>query len=414
MGLKFMCLDKFDTAADEKRLEAFAAKGEFIKWNTGCFAWFKKSEPRKMKYSLEISMFRPTGNRRKLYKESGWDYVGMGNSVSIYSSEDENAVPLHTDSAEYAHLVKKYRNAANASVIFCYILMALLIFLPVIFFPMTTGGNVNVIVSLPLMGWFLMSYLQTFPIFITEMVIVLIAFLNSAKAGKYIAGCIENKNDAEKAIRANNILTGIYVFLWVLYAAAAIFLGVCISVNTEKDVPFTDVPSYAITAENVYGEDNIQYIGTEALAEQYLDTEIFDGKIQAYGTHATEVKSIVTDKAYYYGQHAAYVPNGAEKGNKVYISGSYSEFRNSSLAEKCSEEIMEYEAFFFSGSYESELVTLDTKDTVFDTGLCLYGTNRTLISFTKGNELYTVSVYRLEENNLTNEKVVENILNSYR
>ncbi|MBQ8825700.1 MAG: DUF2812 domain-containing protein [Oscillospiraceae bacterium] len=414
MGFKFINLNKFDTSADEKRLEDLAAEGEFIKWNAGFLAWFKKSEPRKLKYCLEIAMFRPNRKRRELYRESGWEYVGSGNSVSIYSSENENAVPLHTDRAEYAHLVKKYRNAANASVIICYIIIALLIFLPVIFFPMTTGGKVNVLVSLPLMGWFLMTYLRTFPVFIAEMVIVFIEFLNSAKAGKYIAGCIENKKDAEKAVRANNILTGIYVFLWVLYAAAAIFLGVCINANTENDVPFTDIPSQAITIDEVYGTENIQFINTDEAAEKYLDPEIFDGKIQAYGANATEVKSIVTDKAYYYGQHAAYVPNGAEKGNKVYVSGSYSEFRNSRLAEKCSEEIMEYEAFFFSSGYDSEITVLDTEGTAFDTANCLVGKNKVLLSLTKDNELYTVRVSRLEENNLTPEKVVEDILNGHR
>ena len=224
MGFKFMHLNKFDTAADEKRLEVLAAKGEFIKWNAGFLAYFKKAEPRKLKYNLEISLFKPSRKLRQLYKESGWDYVGSGDSVSIYSSDDENAVPLHTDRAEYAHLVKKYQHAANAAVIFCYVLMAVLIFMPVVFFPMTTGGKVHITASLPLLSWFLMTYLKMFPIYIIEMIVVLAEFLNSAKAGRFISGCIENKNDAEKAVRSNNILTAVYIFLWGIYAVIVIIL----------------------------------------------------------------------------------------------------------------------------------------------------------------------------------------------
>ena len=184
--------------------------------------------------------------------------------------------------------------------------------------------------------------------------------------------------------------------------------------NEEESVAFTDVPSQAITIDKVYGENNIKYISTDEEAEKYLDPEILGGDIKAYGFHANSVRSIVTNEAYYYGQHADYSADGREMGNKVYISGSYAEFKSESLAEKCSKEIMEYESFFFSNAYDSEPIMLDMSDTVFDTGYCLTDKNKVLLSFTKDDELYTVRVNRLEENGLTAKKVIEDILNNYR
>lgn len=132
MGFRIFKINKYEPAADEQRLLEYAQRGEFIKFHLGGLAYFKKSEPKNTRYCIEVSYLRAGRKKRKFYAENGWRFVCRGLDINIFSAE-ENAVPLHTDRSEYAHIIKNFHKARIAEALILCIILLLSCVYPVVF-----------------------------------------------------------------------------------------------------------------------------------------------------------------------------------------------------------------------------------------------------------------------------------------
>lgn len=414
MSIKFMWINEYEPAADEKKLEEFAAKGEFFKYNLWFLSFFKKGTPKNVRYSIEPAVFKPNKKKRSAYEECGWKYEGSGDSFNMYMSEDENAVPLHTDRSEFAHIVKKKHFATAIILILLYLIVALDVLLPIIFFPITTFGEVRpILFTLPLMYGLQTTFLAT-SIFIPFIIFpgLLIYVNNFIKAGKFVTGCIENKIDADKAIRRNNFMTGIFIFLLVVNVAIICFYAYASLDNDYYDVSFSDLPESIVTIDEIYTE-NIEFILTDEAAEKYIDPELWN-KIHAYPPRASNTTSVFTDCHYDYWQYAAYIPDGKEKGQRISIHCTYTEFKNNWLAKQGADEFINYEYFFFHFEEKTDIVSFDTSGTPFLKGEYFVDGNNLYIVLVNENAVQTISMAIPSESGLTPEMIFENISNNIR
>lgn len=143
MGFKVFKINKYEPVEDERRLSEFAKKGEFIKFHFGGLAFFKKGEPKNMRYCIEASYLRAGGKKKRFYAENGWRLVCRGLDINIFSAEG-NAVPLHTDRSEYAHIIKKFHRARIAEALILCIILLLSCAVPVIVMPISLQQGKNV------------------------------------------------------------------------------------------------------------------------------------------------------------------------------------------------------------------------------------------------------------------------------
>lgn len=97
----------YECTAVEEYLEEMARKGWFLESINMCIFKFKKIEPKKIKYSVDVfeklSIFDKDNSDLALeYREycerAGWKYIGQNGKVQIFYSEDyDNIMPIHTD-----------------------------------------------------------------------------------------------------------------------------------------------------------------------------------------------------------------------------------------------------------------------------------------------------------------------------
>jgi hypothetical protein len=100
----------YECEAVEEYLEAMAEKGWLLQSASGPFLKFKKVEPQKIKYTVDvfhkISEFDHKESDialeyREYCQKAGWKYVCQKGKILIFYSEDfENTVPIHTDEEE--------------------------------------------------------------------------------------------------------------------------------------------------------------------------------------------------------------------------------------------------------------------------------------------------------------------------
>ena len=96
------------------------------------FAQFVKSEPKEMRYRIDVSQNKNmTSEQKQMYSESGWDYVTGYGEFNIFSSPTElNAPELHTDPAEQSYtlkaLDKKFIGNAIFTVLATIVMMGML------------------------------------------------------------------------------------------------------------------------------------------------------------------------------------------------------------------------------------------------------------------------------------------------
>jgi hypothetical protein len=100
----------YECEAVEEYLEAMAEKGWLLQSASGPFLKFKKVEPQKIKYTVDvfykISEFDHKESDialeyREYCQKAGWKYVCQKGKILIFYSEDhENTVPIHTDGEE--------------------------------------------------------------------------------------------------------------------------------------------------------------------------------------------------------------------------------------------------------------------------------------------------------------------------
>ena len=412
MKFKLLKINKYEPAADEKRFEEFAAKGEFIKSYSAGIGCFKKGEPKKVKYCIEASIFRPNKKKRTAYAESGWKLAARGSDFNVYMSEDENAVPLHTDRSEYAHVIRDFHRGAKLLLIYLYIILALCILVPLILFPLMTGGIVQHFVTLTIDEWLIESIIRTMAVVLPFMFLMVAFCLHDYKtAGQFITGCIESEKSAEKAVSQSRLMTGIFAVLIILAVLNISFLVYCKAQASSREADFSEVPVQALTMEEIYGEGYFKYLLTDEDVKKYIDPELLIGTEKGYAPYAILYTSAVSSVHYDYWQSGAYIPDGKEYGIRTVLNGTYTEFKTEWLAKQCAEEFKKYEYFFFSDSKEQG--TLDTVGTPFDSAEYIHIDSKHIyLVLRQGTKVHTVKVYTSEENVITLDDVFENILNS--
>lgn len=117
--IKFLFYQPYECAAIEEYLEKMAEKGWLLVSATSFIFRFKRIEPKKLKYSVDvvnrISMFDSKDSEAALeYREyctaAGWNYVCEVGKLQVFYSEveDKEVIPLHTDEKEKFKLIYKY------------------------------------------------------------------------------------------------------------------------------------------------------------------------------------------------------------------------------------------------------------------------------------------------------------------
>ncbi len=121
--LKFF--GSIDTVAIAEYLESMAEKGYFF---TGCselFYTFKKGEPQKKKYHVELfhdgSIFGSAGDNEETrafasqWEENGWKYIYTNGRQVFFASDDMNAEPVNVGMKERWKAIKKAIRGEAAS-----------------------------------------------------------------------------------------------------------------------------------------------------------------------------------------------------------------------------------------------------------------------------------------------------------
>lgn len=124
----------FDLPAMESWLEDGAAEGLFLESfsNSLVFARFRKGEPKKLTYRIDLKEYfdtLPPPKMREMYEEFGWEFVThYRNKGYIFCTAQENPTELHTDpvaqSAGIRSIYESARKLYLAMLIISLLLMA--------------------------------------------------------------------------------------------------------------------------------------------------------------------------------------------------------------------------------------------------------------------------------------------------
>lgn len=104
----------------EQYLEEKALEGWLLDDIIFRFFIFKKSEPSKYKFAVDIFTDSRIGEYREFCEASGWNYVCETNKYLIFATEDENIVPIQTDE----EIILKKVSKSMILNIFWYIILA--------------------------------------------------------------------------------------------------------------------------------------------------------------------------------------------------------------------------------------------------------------------------------------------------
>lgn len=409
MGFRIFKINKYEPAEDERRLSGFAKKGEFIKFHLGGLAFFKKGEPKDMRYCIEASYFRAGRKKKRFYAENGWRLVCRGLDINVFSSEG-NAVPLHTDRSEYAHIIKKFHRARIAETLILCIILLLLCAVPVIIMPMLTGEFVMMFAK-----WGLYNFSASIFLCVLIFTLLYTAFFfrslsDSFNAGKFIAGNIENGKSAEKAMRNNKLFAVIVGTVTVLAAFANIFYGYCSVVSSDFRGKIEDIPPNAIFAEDIFPADRYILVKSEDDLE-YIRPEKRTGKEKAVGNAVIGLTSAVTDEYYTYIQQGILLDEDGKYGDITSLSAEYISFKTKPMARLAAMERVKNEETIFSRDKERVLLEQDTEGTPFDriiTLTCRNGSrDEHIISLQQGKNVYTVKIF---SDSITTEEILQNII----
>lgn len=409
MGFRIFKINKYEPAEDERRLSEFAKKGEFIKFHLGGLAFFKKGEPKDMRYCIEASYLRAGRKKKRFYAENGWRLVCRGFDINIFSAEG-NAVPLHTDRSEYAHIIKKFHRARIAETLVLCIILLLSCVSPIVFMSVMTKEFVMMFARWRLYNFTASIFLMILIITLLYMAFFFRSLSDSFNAGKFIAGNIENGKSAEKAMRNNKLFAVIVGTVTVLAAFANIFYGYCSVVSSDFRGKIEDIPPNAIFAEDIFPADRYILVKSEDDLE-YIRPEKRTGKEKAVGNAVIGLTSAVTDEYYTYIQQGILLDEDGKYGDITSLSAEYISFKTKPMARLAAMERVKNEETIFSRDKERVLLEQDTEGTPFDriiTLTCRNGSrDEHIISLQQGKNVYTVKIF---SDSITTEELLQNII----
>ena len=94
-----------------------ASKGYMLEKVVGTSYYFRKSEPRKVKYAAHIfskaSMYdtipaKTTAEFIEYCEAAGWKYICANGKIQYFYTEDEEVTPIETDAKEELKILNKY------------------------------------------------------------------------------------------------------------------------------------------------------------------------------------------------------------------------------------------------------------------------------------------------------------------
>lgn len=131
---KFTPVSMYDAQGLESWLEDMVKQGLFLKKFGTVWCVFERGPARPLRYRVEPVREQDGDDllgrspMKELYQDFGWSYVtSIGNSMFIFSTEDENAPELHTDPELQSGLWKKLYRRARRSFWFEIILLTIVI-----------------------------------------------------------------------------------------------------------------------------------------------------------------------------------------------------------------------------------------------------------------------------------------------
>lgn len=404
MGFKHFVINKYEPENDEKRLNEFAANGEFIKSYSEGLAYFKKGEPEKLHYCIEAEILRPSRKKRRFYEESGWKLVCRGSDLTIFVSEEENAVPIHTDRSEYAHVIQNFHRTA-VKIFICLLAMLFVSFTELFWLlPLISKETVMywakfddylppaLFLNILLLQWLFMTPFLLF------------YFRDAVNAGKFVTGSIENGKSASKAVQLNHVLTVALIITIAIGAACTAFTCYAAAVYGSSHVSMSDLPAEAPGIDRFFPSGSfISADDTESM-KQYLekyDEFKFENKAISY-------TSAVTDEYFNYRQYGAYVPNGSDKGVFITTETDYIRFKSELLAKAAVNDIIRWEREIFVHPKMSALTEFDSGGTDWDSIICLDGEKDKQFVFIlrKGSAVTRISFFK--HGGVTPELIYEN------
>lgn len=105
--IKLVLFKENECKALEEYLEEKALEGWILEDRNAGFFVFKKGNPAKIKYTVDIFTELKTGEYKEYCEASGWKYICETNKYLVFSSEEENITPIHTDEEVVLKKVRK-------------------------------------------------------------------------------------------------------------------------------------------------------------------------------------------------------------------------------------------------------------------------------------------------------------------
>lgn len=106
----------YECKAAEEYLEDMAENGWLLQSIKGAFFKFKRIEPAKIKYSVDVyhkiseldhNDSQIALERRENYKSAGWNYVCQKEKIQVFYTEDyENRMPIHNEGEKFKSIFK--------------------------------------------------------------------------------------------------------------------------------------------------------------------------------------------------------------------------------------------------------------------------------------------------------------------
>ena len=161
---KFFPIPHYEVKAIEEYLENMALEGLFFYQRKGAIWYFKKGEPKKLRYYVDIfdkaSWFdtRPeneTLDYLEYCKNSGWEYIFTDGKYQFFCSEQEDAVAIETDQKQKLKMIHK-ASIGNCLVVPLILMLNVLLGTASFFRELSSGPNAWIEFSLISVGTYLM------------------------------------------------------------------------------------------------------------------------------------------------------------------------------------------------------------------------------------------------------------------
>lgn len=95
--VKLILFKEHECKAVQQYLEEMALKGWILDDISLRFFVFKKSKPKKLKFTVDIFTDLKAGEYREYCEAGGWNYICQTNNYIIFSTENDNITSIQTD-----------------------------------------------------------------------------------------------------------------------------------------------------------------------------------------------------------------------------------------------------------------------------------------------------------------------------